>query len=119
MFLTNIRPRGEPGESTPSLVAKLGIAYIFVFDDTNGTGVFEPSEDKALGASASHCVSFLSGKLPKQIEHMQQLEQGFGLTKAVPPNDTFGFDNLVPVNPETKINITITNDYKIQLPNWT
>ena len=119
MFITNIRPPGELGNSTPSLAAKLGVAYIIVFEDSNGSGLFEPNDDKPLGASATHCVTYLSGNLPVRLENFRQLKQGFGLSKAEPSEGEVGFDKLVPVSDDTKIQIKINTDYEFDLPNWT
>ena len=116
MFITSIG--NAEGVNTPSLRAKLGIAYIIVFEDKNGTENFENDEDEMLAASPQYCVTYLSGKLPP-VPPIQGLEQGYSIAKAFPLEGHEGWDGLSSTSSNTKVRIFVAKDRKIKVPNWT
>jgi hypothetical protein len=111
---------------------KLGVGYIGAFSDTNQNGVYD-SDEEIIAMASDRAVTYLKGDIrsvaipsegsqrQERLWTLQQLPQGYSLTKAVSP-ETHGlpvaYDDLVPTALEP-ISLIIPKDkLEVRVPHW-
>jgi len=108
----------------------LAVGNIVAFDDANDDGLVQTTE--LVGGVGDHLITYASAALPQALrafrkrgqplETMLQIRPGLWLNRSVSPQEqgrTGGFDDLVPVPPQSVTLVIVPKGQRPHFPNWT
>lgn len=111
--------------------ADFSVAYIILFEDTDGDKRYDRKIDNVVGVAENHCFTYVSGDWNGALDKIEQqkgrktqlrkLSHGLKLARVIRYDDTeeFQFDGLETISSNELIIIRVAPKDELDFPNWT